>query len=517
MACTWSVFADSLMRIGNPDYPQCLLQALLDVSSHASEPVLETDGAKTLTRLTDAGICLRDTWPRPWRRRVDDWLGPRLYLSHASNFSKSTKYTSIVSSRMGRHGQKLPRWPELVNSALHAAGRQHGCLVVVPQTTTANILAEFSNLANLDTLNVQIDKTHDAAMWLRKWLKKLADLSTRPVDAMNEIADSFRRELVLSPPTANQHAVPDVGPIQDRVAIVLSDIVYALSIRPGGHIDRLLTRRLSDVSFPGAQVYVATGADENTPRSKISVRDWLDRGAVGWYVRTKNQTPFPELSCRRSVGSKRIAVGQLCAGIPAVWSEDNQADEWTFLTHCTRGRLGPLPEESESQYRQRAWLEGEQTESHPLVTLSRICTDRKLKGTSRITRTAKRAVSFSAVPLLSLLERRRFRGHLGRWDWEPYGLLIRRAELEKLGARPVIYATEGTYDALDSDHQPFFQPCGRRNQPSNDPWSEEREWRLLGDLDMTRLPPDSISLFVSSEVEAQQMARRFAWPIFWLG
>lgn len=163
-------------------------------------------------------------------------------------------------------------------------------------------------------------------------------------------------------------------------------------------------------------------------------------------------------------------------------------------------------------YQDRVWIEGRVRECHPLVTLNRICQQRRLRGTSRITRTTQRSVSFSAVPLPRLLRSRNFQSHLQRWDWEPYGLLIDRDALEGLGARPVIYGDEIDYARLPAAQKPYFQPLGKEPQQ----WAQEREWRLLGDLDLSVLPGDAVRLFVRTRIEALHMARIFSWPVLWI-
>jgi hypothetical protein len=119
------------------------------------------------------------------------------------------------------------------------------------------------------------------------------------------------------------------------------------------------------------------------------------------------------------------------------------------------------------------------------------------------------------VPLVELLSRRQFRSHLGRWDWEPYGILVRREALERLGARQVIYGDEAEYKQLADQDKPYFQPRGMKNTRNNQDWSSEREWRLLGDLIFAELPSESILVFVGTRTEAQQIARRCQWPVVW--
>ncbi len=105
------------------------------------------------------------------------------------------------------------------------------------------------------------------------------------------------------------------------------------------------------------------------------------------------------------------------------------------------------------------------------------------------------------------MARRRFQSHLGRWDWEPYGLLLRRDALEQLGARPVIYGDDQTYKQMSDVDRPFFQPARRRSaHSSEDHWQAEKEWRVLSDIHLTELPP-AVSCCL-----LKQPHRRSSWP-----
>jgi hypothetical protein len=202
--------------------------------------------------------------------------------------------------------------------------------------------------------------------------------------------------------------------------------------------------------------------------------------------------------------------------MPANWFAKSLDDgEWPYLAHCTRGNSGPLPNESLEQFRDRAWSAGVIPNSHPLSTLQQILNDQRIKGNAWLTRSQQPCVSFSEVSLTELLSRRQFRSHLGRWDWEPYGILVRLEALEQVGARPVFYGDEADYQQLDDVDKPYFQPRGTKSTRSNQDWTREREWRLIGDLNFAKLPRESIIVFVATKTEAQQVARRCQWPVLW--
>jgi hypothetical protein len=91
--------------------------------------------------------------------------------------------------------------------------------------------------------------------------------------------------------------------------------------------------------------------------------------------------------------------------------------------------------------------------------------------------------------------------------------------LEQLGARPVCYGSEADYDALPVEQRPYFQPSSRvkrgADSSSSLSWSEEREWRLLGDLMLEQLPAGGLAVFVRTRREAEQLSRCAPCPVLW--
>src|SRR5690606_31189207 len=140
--------------------------------------------------------------------------------------------------------------------------------------------------------------------------------------------------------------------------------------------------------------------------------------------------------------------------------------------------------------------------------LQRILTQRKLVGTSRTIPGQRAVVCFSALPLLEVIARRRFRPHLGRWDAEPYGLAIDLDAARRLGAQPVIYSDTG---ANGSRLPP--EDCWRRQSRGRTfDWTAEREWRLPGTADLRLLPQSKAVVFVDRDEEITRLPST-PWPV----
>jgi hypothetical protein len=118
--------------------------------------------------------------------------------------------------------------------------------------------------------------------------------------------------------------------------------------------------------------------------------------------------------------------------------------------------------------------------------------------------------------LIPLVQRRTFRSHLGRWDWEPYGLLLHRDALKYLKIEPVVYGDEADYGQLPTQHRTLFQPSQSTTGKGSIDWREEREWRHVGDLDLSNLNPAHVICFVATRQEAIGLSRYCDWPVVWL-
>lgn len=306
----------------------------------------------------------------------------------------------------------------------------------------------------------------------------------------------------------------------------LADYVYALRIRQGGAIERLLRQRLEEQEDGQGRTFVLMQASQNSPRAaKAEHFEWLDRGAVGWYLPEEDRrlrlydmhrelaaqcSPVQHSESFARTAVSRCHLQQLAAPISAIRGGIHDAD-WPLLTHCTRASCGPAVDESAFTHRQRLWFQGREDSQHPLITLERICRQKLLRGSKKLTRGGLHCVSFSAVPLGKLLSRRVYRSHLSRWDWEPYGILIDRDLLADLGAQPVIYGTDEDFDRLTSEQRAFFQ-----SQGSTHDWTAEKEWRMIGDLDLGSLPKQLVHVFTATRRQALHIAARHPWSVFWI-
>jgi hypothetical protein len=419
------------------------------------------------------------------RPEVSDWIGPRLLF--APNLGQPAisrpRLVGLASSRLGRRLDTQQAWFTMFRAACSKLDFQRETLFTAESTTTARFVRRAADLFDIPVLSLV---TPSAKTTVVDWLRRLQTVDT---DEGNVHRIYLSPELVPTPTTGPLATLP----LRDRSVVALADRLLVFHLRSGGQLDALVRTRLVDARWPAGSVFVALGDGlvEETIADEL-----LDRGAVGWIV----------LDTLRGTDNSPPAKS---GGAPAAIVPLPLSDNWQFLTHCTRDQSGVWPDETEQQFFD-GLLTGDAVEHSALATLERILRTQLLLATNQLVRGDTRVVSFTAVPLVDLPKMRTYRSHLGRWDFEPYGLCIRRECLSSYGAEPVRYGDESLWESLGEAQRPFFQKNGGRLDVD---WSAEQEWRHIGDLDLSLLSNDEALVFVPSQLEAARIARISRWPV----
>ncbi len=469
-------------------------------------------------------------WPECEARPLERWLGPRL-MWWPSGLPEGRK-VAWVSSRLCRAIDERPDWFAVLRSATAKLDPQRDLLLTTSGTTVDRFLERAAILFGLRRLRVHLDERRTLVDWLTRlrhqlWRSGLAQESTEP--------DAARSDVFVSPLSACENTptglapvacwpshYPDLPetsssakaneppgqarwgddslPLSDRVLIAAADQVFALQVRPNGNLHRLLRARLSDSAWPPASVWLALG--EALVSADVAA-ELQSLGAVGWWLfveHVSNVLASPQ-------GTGTLETCPTLTDLP--WADGE------YFVHWTRRRDGPWPDQSEEDFIDDLLLRREAGSHSAFVTLSRIAQQRRLIASSNGIRGGVAVVSFSANTLDELAGQRTFRAHRGRWDCEAYGLCVRRDWLLALGAKPVIYGDDDRWSCLSNSERPFFQLQGtraRRGAKLLD-WSQEAEWRVPHDLDLTDAAHDDVVLFVPTEAEARQLAAISPWPI----
>jgi len=443
------------------------------------------------------------TWGVPGgdMARLTEWLGPRLVWWPSG--APAGRGVGLVSSRLGQELDRHKTWFAVLRTACMRLDPQQDLLVTAGTAAGQRFVQRCGQLFGVRTLSIEIDR-EDRLSWSGWGRRVLASISNAPTAAFRAL---------LSPPLEGADA-PAVRaglrelPAPDRAIFALGDRLVALHVRPEGNLLRLLRTRLRQPTSPAASVFLALGPE--LVRSDQAA-ELLAAGAVGWWVMNAAGEPDHDRPAPWLAAPPNDCPAAALVPCPP-------ADDWPYLTHCTRRRSGPWPGEHEAHFLDDLILDRAGADHSALAALWRIARSRRLIAGSDFVRGETPVVSFTAVPLSEIRTLRTFRSHLSRWDFEPYGICIRRDWLQRRGTRPVRYGDESLWESLPPADRPFFQKRTSETAAGRVlDWTVEQEWRHVGDLKLDGIPAQAALLFVPSDAEARQLAASSPWPVVVLG
>jgi hypothetical protein len=413
---------------------------------------------------------------------------------------------------------------------LPIAGRPSGifwCPDGIPQGTMTSLLS--SRLGSSPFLRYEVARalrsfhsclSGDAVlvtgsgMALEGALKRGSQLFAQPLLCLMPFPLKFNpsvaEEIASRTPVANEYRVffetPDT-PNLDSLVIQICQQVRVLSVRRGGNIHELMKRHgnagferdRSCVFFVLADERL-TDPDLHGELRNQGVHDWwlypgsADKNNLSHDPQDTVAVPLSDARPDEEIcfdASRRISL---------------ESFEGDYLSHWTREPRDHWPDRSADNQWDTAFFSGDIPRG-PVGTLIRILAQKKILASGRLVRDGLPVCSFTAVPLGEFPSRRKFRKHLARWDFEPFGIAIRRELLESLGARPVHYIRDESVSRISpsDDGWDVTDPKGE--------WEQEKEWRIAGDLDLRRIPPDGAAVFVPDETSAEKIAPWSRWPI----
>ncbi len=427
---------------------------------------------------------------------VDEWLGTRLVwwpkgIPHGRRIG-------LVSSRLTRDLDSWDHWFTLLRAACSKLNATGDVLVTSESTAAAPFVERAAELFGLSILKIEMPRSNrtDVEKWFRDVIREESS------------ADVPQFRVVVSPPLVNSD-VDKETPIRDRALLALSDCVYVFHVRSGGNLQRLLERQLRERdAWPPGSVFVAV----DNQKDGSAAKSLLDAGAVGWLVSTEENADA-ESRPSENAKAKTFQDGPTTRSRPAPIIEIPDAADWPYLTHWTRRRTGPWPDQSEADFLDDLILNRRDRDHSALAALARIIHERRLRASREAVRGVAAVTSFTAVPLGELVNLRVYRAHRGRWDFERYGICLRREWLKGLGAWPVCYGGKDDFGQLDETEKTFFQLRKSKTRRGDIDWTVEREWRVLGDVELRKLPADTAFVFVPSREEAAVIAAISPWPV----
>jgi hypothetical protein len=429
------------------------------------------------------------------------WIGPRVCLF--SEHPGRRHRISLVSSRLRKQLDLETWWFDVLRSAVLSSHPESACLVVVSDTAPARAVRRASQLFNRPLMHFRVGRGVSlrsldcVSRWLRDALRELSQ--DQPASLFDQHSEL---QVLVSPEIGEPDGNPDATlaspildlPIEDRLLFAAADRIQVLSLRPAGQILRLVDAHLRDSERAVVPVLIASDESRQLP----GVVSNLTPGWTPWLFEG-DTTHVQEMD--REVSEPRPS---------STFEESLLTNPEDWLLHWTRATPGPWPGESEDDYLDHLILRTGDADHSALATLCRILCEGVLRASASGIRSGFGVVAFTAVPLCEFRERRIFRGHRTRFDFEPWGIAIRKSALLQKGARPVIYGDEAVWQTLPEEQRPWFQKITFEESTST---QTEQEWRIQGDLILKDLRKEDLCVFVDSIADAYRVRQLEDWTV----
>lgn len=185
---------------------------------------------------------------------------------------------------------------------------------------------------------------------------------------------------------------------------------------------------------------------------------------------------------------------------------DNALDD--FIIHWTRTSNRPWPGETLYEYYGSIVNSTSVYPRSSFDTLVRIVTERKLRASSRHYRRGNSAVAFSELKPSEAVDLMKWRARYREMTFEPYGIALRKRCAREIGVRKVIYCESKLYSTSDTIDQPYFQSIGTKGF-----WVLEKEWRHVGDIDLSLVDPNDIRVIVWKSDEIELMGNNTKYKV----
>ncbi len=239
---------------------------------------------------------------------------------------------------------------------------------------------------------------------------------------------------------------------RDKAAITLANLLVPVSIRPGGKLENLL-------KTPGNEQEISTK----------------------YQIEYKKPIVRPPRYENESISFKH--------------------ENWDYITHWTRTHHGPWPGQTKRDFYSQLIKSRDVYPSSAFNVLMNIAEGGTIRASSKKIRDGLEVVGFTESTPREILSQMRWLPKRVNWNFEPYGIAIRKKAASKIGIKPVIYGYPDDYERLPKSDKPYFQNRGQKDVD----WSIEREWRHSGDLDLSKIPPEDLTFLIWRKEEIDLM------------
>jgi hypothetical protein len=389
----------------------------------------------------------------------------------------------IVSSHLGRDWTRHPDRLDAIRTAVARAATDAMQIITGENTTTDNLVRRAACWFDVPYIAVQ-----------RLKISTNPNQTCQLTEVRNKVSQFPLFVWPASPQTNQRQSWLDAIVIQSATRVI------CISVKSGGNIQAQLHQRLQGddsrlkENDSGNRVTLLYQKD----RATSAEQNLFDVGAIPWMLIPSDDSNFSQTAPKKS----KTLVTELAY---------DQIDWSQWLVHLTRAQPMAWPDETDAMFLD-GLLFGEHSRDC-LATLMRIVAQGRLHAGQDMIRGHFPMVCFSEVQPKGLVQQRTFRSHLNRWDYEPFGIAIRKSIIQKLSGRPVIYGDQCTWNVLKENEKPYFQNKTSETKAGAIDWANEKEWRVFGDIDMRNIPISDVIIVVDTTENAERLAPLSRWPI----
>lgn len=344
-----------------------------------------------------------------------------------------------------------------------------------------------------------------------RYVRRIAELfSIQRVTVVPIAASKLRPQRILD--DAQHDAITDKGSRGDIVYYVstkpyptdqllaqIADTLYGLAVVANGNVATAVQHRIAKTPAHH-RTYLLNEPSLSDPTHHQRL---INSGGIDWLLRKPVASCWPTLADAATALSRPNPTTALQPS--ARQRSINEIDQSEYLIHWTRARVGPWPEQTEDEHVDDLIFGLTRSKRSEVGSLCRILATQRIVASSELLRGSTPVVCFSQVPLSQIKSKTVYRKHLQRWDFVPYGVGIKRSVLEKkFACRPVIYGNDQTWQSLSPSQRPLFQLETSADQKID--WRQEREWRVVGDVDLKKIAIDEAIVFAGAENDLAKLS-----------
>ena len=452
------------------------------------------------------GLAVTATFPGVSVDAMQHWLGRRLIVWPRGVCP--LKPVAVLSSHLGKRPDQHPWWFDLLRTIAIRVDETE-CLCSVSSTAADEAVNRCSELFQIPRLVVEIEDSEVDECSLQDWLvttvnKQLAD-DDEPSGDWHALISPKLSQLESNHQVDQSSDVSSL-PVADRVLLVAGQRLYVAGCRRNGKVFQCL-QQFDRMPPRGDSTHVLAAQSDGIPRPFQNYQ--TSPRIVPWIVSGLTDSGQDEVLADKAGALNANTVRNATTNWEIDNSPSQSPDQW--LSHWTRPRHGKWPEQHQNEFLDELILGAASANRSALAALLRIIDTQRLLASGEDDRMT---VSFTEVPLAEFRQRRVFRGHRSRYDFEPWGIAVRRSVIEQLGGRPVIYGDEHTRQSLNAEDAVFFQPATTAS--GNIDWTQEREWRVCGHIDLSEMASEDIMIFVDTVAQQKAVQARTGWAVMCL-